>query len=136
MNKITELSGRLQVEFSGNGRTAKLLREYRVGLIVGGKHRVIIVPAGGRTDFASSPPRLWGLFPPIGRGITEGSVVHDHLYKHPGKFTRVECDEIFFQIMLAKRTKSVRACLGYWAVRLCGWMAWNKYRKMENRSSL
>lgn len=128
---VTELSGHLQVEFLEGGRTARLMRDYRIELVVNGERREIIVPAGEITDFASSPPRLWGLFPPIGEGITEGSIVHDHLYKDPGKFTRAECDEIFFQIMLAMGTRKARARIGYWGVRMGGWVAWGNYRRAD-----
>ena len=128
---VTELSGHIQVEFLEGGRTARLLRDYSVELIVGGRHRRITVPAGTVTDFASSPPRLWGLFPPIGAGITEGSIVHDYLYQHPGVFTRADCDEIFYQIMLAMGTRRARARVGYWGVRLGGWRPWNNYRVEE-----
>lgn len=126
---VTELSGHAQIEISG--RSAVLLRDYHIELIVGGRHKVIIVPAGTQTDFASSPPRLWGLFPPIGQGITEGAIVHDYLYQHPGLFTRSDCDEIFYQIMLAMGTSRTRARIGYWGVRMGGWKPWNKYRLDE-----
>lgn len=146
---VTELSGHAQIEISG--RSAVLLRDYHIELVVNGKHRVIIVPAGTVTDFASSPPLLWGLFPPIGQGITEASIVHDYLYRHPGIFTRADCDEIFYQIMLAMGTREsrvrswgqrlrqewidskrkARARIGYWGVRVGGWKPWNEYRLDE-----
>lgn len=129
--RVIELSGRPQVEFLDDGRSAKLLRDYRIDLVINGKHRVITVPAGFVTDFASSPPRLWGLFPPIGKGVTAGSIIHDWLYRHPGSLTRAQCDEIFFQVMLARGTKKSRARAGYWAVRTCAWRPWNKYRLEE-----
>lgn len=129
--KIIELSGSLQVEFLNDGRSARLLKDYHVLLIVDGKVFDVVCPAGEITDFASSPPRLWGLFPPIGKGITEGAVVHDHMYKHPGEFTRKQIDEIFREIMLAKGTSNRKARLGYYGVRLGGWVAWKKYRKAE-----
>ena len=130
---VTELSGRVQVEFLEGGLSARLLRDYHIELVVGGKHRVIIVPKGFVTDFASSPPRLWGLFPPIGLGITEASIVHDYLYNHPGGYTRAECDEIFYQIMLALGTRKSRARIGYWGVRLGGWVAWRNYRQRNKQ---
>lgn len=40
---------------------------------------LIRVPAGYITDFASVPPLLWGLFPPIGRHC-RASVLHDYWY--------------------------------------------------------
>lgn len=46
-------------------------------LLTGG--RIVTVPAGYKTDFASVPPILWGFIPSIGRH-NHAAVLHDWLY--------------------------------------------------------
>jgi len=42
------------------------------------QQRLITVPAGYRTDFASIPRLVWPLLPPVGRG-GKAAIIHDWL---------------------------------------------------------
>ncbi len=80
------------------------------------------IEAGFRTDLASVPRILWGIFPPYGKHL-RAAVVHDYLYR-TRKVARARADAVFLDIMAhygAKRWK--RRCM-YLAVRVGGWMAY------------
>ena len=57
------LSGPLRVEILPNGMTARLTQPFRVRT---GAGRIIEVPAGFETDFASVPRLFWRVVPPGG----------------------------------------------------------------------
>ena len=56
------LSGPLRVEILVNGMTARLTQPFRVRT---GAGRIIEVPAGFETDFASVPRLFWRMVPPL-----------------------------------------------------------------------
>ena len=84
------LSGPLRVEILPNGMTARLTQPFRVRT---GAGRIIEVPAGFETDFASVPRLFWRVVPPWGR-YSPAAVVHDYLY-HTGKVSRLAADRLF-----------------------------------------
>lgn len=91
--------------------------------------RDIHVPTKFVTDLGSVPQILWNVVPPISRA--DGAfVVHDWLYQEGG-VTREEADGVLLEAMIARHVKSDRAHTIYYGVRLGGWHAWRKYRKME-----
>ena len=80
----------LHFELLPNGRSARLIKDYKVSLV---GILTITAPAGFETDFASVPRLFWRIVPPWGR-YSPAAVVHDFLY-HTGLVTRAEADRIF-----------------------------------------
>lgn len=115
------LTGPLMVEILPNGRSARLIHPYRVGTAAG---RIIDVPQGFETDFASVPRLFWRIVPPWGR-YSPAAVVHDYLY-HTGKVSRKKADGIFLELMAKLAVPLWKRYVMYWAVRLFGWFAWNR----------
>lgn len=102
------------------------------------------VERGFITDFASIPRPLW---PVIGQPAGEygkAAVVHDWLYRKrmwlrsDGTVqycSRKWADDIFYEgmeVLGVKRWKRVVMWLG---VRLGGWFAWRRYRKLEQKEA-
>ena len=97
------------------------------------------VPKGTESDFASVPRIFWPIIPPSGEH-TYAALAHDYLYagglvayvrgdadscpRRPRN--RREADEIFREFMKADGVPAWREFLVYWAVRLFGWMSWEK----------
>lgn len=93
--------------------------------------RVVTIPVGYKTDFASVPPILWGVFPSIGRHNL-GSVVHDYMYdnrlfeaqmgeKEARKFA--DSQFLYFANLIGPKHK-VRHYIMYRMVRWFGRKAW------------
>lgn len=120
------LNGPLQFELLPNGRSARLIKDYKVRI---SDSRTITVPAGFETDFASVPRLFWRIVPPWGR-YSPAAVVHDFLY-HTGLVTRVEADRIFLDLMTKLGVPTWKCRMMYWAVRVGGWKAWNDSRRRE-----
>lgn len=99
----------------------------------------VTVEAGFITDFASTPRVIWSLFPPWGK-YGKAAVVHDKLYrtrlvtnKAQGNWTvtRHEADCVLWEAMGVTGTPTVSRLCIYLGVRLGGWVAWNRYRRVE-----
>lgn len=130
MTKIIELDphfpqGNVCGQFAKSGRGMILTQPF---LYVDGDVRVE-VPSGFPTDFNSVPRGGWNIFPPT--EYPEAAVVHDFLYRNPGKLSRGQVDDIHNRIMEIegaswKLRKVVRISL--W---LGGWVPWGKYRRAE-----
>ena len=118
------LTGPLRVELLPNGRSARLTQPYRVGTTAG---RIIEVPEGFETDFASVPRLFWRIVPPWGR-YSPAAVVHDYLYS-TSKVSRKEADGIFLELMGRLGVPLWKRLAMYWAVRLFGWFAWSAHAK-------
>ena len=60
------------------------------------------------------------------------SLVHDALYQYSSRLPvkRKSADKMFF--VLLRKNDFQLARLYYWAVRLIGWMYWDKYKKKNN----
>lgn len=84
--------------------------------------RVIDIPAGFMTDFASIPRVFWRILPPTGQ-YGKAAVVHDWLYR-TGAVTRAQADAIFLEGMLDLNVPNRTAQTMYWAVRLFGGRAY------------
>ena len=89
-------------------------------------------------DFASVPRGLYWLYPPAGNGSDRygvAALIHDWLYVHRKiggrKITRKEADLLFLEIMLYIGVSKITARIMYRAVRMFGWIPWNK-RKPED----
>ena len=81
-------------------------------------HRLITIPAGFVTDFASVP-RLPIIFWLTGDTSREAAVVHDYLYR-TGILPRDTSDKVFFEASAVSGVPGWRRRLMYWGVRLGG----------------
>lgn len=91
----------------------------------------IVVPEGFTTDFASVPRPVWSYISPEDPVILFPSVVHDHLYtvrgalpNLPQALSRLACDNILREAMLACGARPTQAWVVYQAVRLGGGGHW------------
>jgi hypothetical protein len=95
----------------------------------------ICIPAGYITDFASIPPILWSLFPPIGK-YNRASLVHDYLYDTQYKqnelgenIARKFADDEFLRIANTSDPKSkTRHYIMYLMIRWFGKSAWKSLK--------
>lgn len=70
------------------------------------KDRTVEVPAGFKTDFASTPRCLWFLFPQMG-WWTAPAVMHDFLYaEKPNGITRADADWMFLCALIWTSSKT------------------------------
>lgn len=100
-------------------------------LIYRGNEDDFIIPAGFTTDLASTPRLLWALFPPFGH-YTRAAIVHDFLYwSKPRSMTRKDADGIFRRIMREAGVPAWRRWTMWAAVRVFGWIAWNRRKHEE-----
>ncbi len=78
----------------------------------------VVVPKGFRTDLASVPSQLWGLFPPADR-YSEAAVLHDWEIVQAGrdKSLRAAADRRFLEAMAYCEVHALRRYPMYWAVR-------------------
>ena len=89
---------------------------------------VVTVEAGFQTDLASIPRALWWWLPPSGE-YDPAAVLHDWLYAR-GELSRAKCDELFLDAMLSTGVSRFRAYAMHEAVRLFGWFAWDRKRRL------
>lgn len=98
-----------------------------------------VIPKGFVFDGASVPKFLATWLSPTGV-LLMGGLVHDYMYKYTvllkkGKkgITNVsgqkEADQIFRDINIEQNGFHLLNFLAYWALRLCGFVAWNGHRK-------
>jgi len=97
--------------------------------------RVIEVPAGFVTDYASVPRLFWSLYPPDG-DYTPAAVVHDWLYSaqvdgEGEPITRAAADAVFLAALAACGVPFARRRLLYAAVRAGGAFAWRRARPAD-----
>ncbi len=91
----------------------------------------IDVPFNFITDFASVPKLFWNILPPWGK-YGRAAIIHDYLYFTLGLddiYSRKECDKIFLEAMVTSGAWRWKRQIMYYAVRLFGWFAWNKYKR-------
>lgn len=80
--------------------------------------RIIRVPAGFVTDFASIPRFFWRVLPPTGQ-YGKAAVVHDYLYG-VGLVARPVADRVLLEGMLVLGVPHWKARIIYAAVRVFG----------------
>lgn len=89
-------------------------------------HGLITIPAGFRTDFASSPKWAWALVPK--RSTYDlATLVHDYLYRTQIS-TRRDADHEQFHLMKALGVPKWQCQLIYVAVRIGGTKRWNELK--------
>lgn len=110
----------LQLEYL-DGRTWKLLADFDFASET--LERMVRVPAGFVTDFASIPRPLWALLPPTGR-YGKAAVIHDDLYRSPHMVrpavTRLQADRTLREGMEALGVTWLVRQVIYLGVRLGG----------------
>ncbi len=112
-----------------NGRDWRLLAEFDFASEV--LQRIVRVPAGFVTDFASIPRLFWPIFSPTGP-YGKAAVIHDDCYQNPEMIdppvSRLLADRTLREGMIALDVPWVTRCILYGAVRACGWWAFTKDR--------
>ncbi len=88
--------------------------------------RVIEIPAGFETDLASIPRSFMGLIPVNGKH-RNAAIVHDYLYvTKPDWCSRSLADSVFLEAMQVLGESRLRRAAMYAAVRVGGWVYWNR----------
>ena len=99
-----------------------------------------VIPAGFKFDGASIPKFLHTFLSPVGV-LLMGGLVHDYAYKYEtllkknkkdtmGVITQKRADEIFRDINIEINGFYLMNRLAYYSLRLGGFMAWRKHRKV------
>ena len=88
-----------------------------------GKRRLIIIPVGFVTNFASTPAIIWSVAPPIGRH-SKGALIHDWLYTSH-KEGRPWADRVFQEAMELNNTRTYIKTTYPIAVRIAARSAWD-----------
>ena len=100
-----------------------------------------IIPAGFKFDGASIPKFLHMFLSPVGV-LLIGGLVHDYGYKYAtllkknkkdtlGTISQKRADEIFRDINIGVNGFYLMNYLAYYSLRLGGFLAWNKHRKVN-----
>ena len=100
-----------------------------------------VIPAGFKFDGASIPKFLHMFLSPVGVSLI-GGLVHDYAYKYAALkpkskkdaillLDQKKSDQIFRDINIEINGFYFMNYLAYWSLRLGGFMAWNKHRKVN-----
>ena len=100
-----------------------------------------VIPSGFKFDGASIPKFLHTFLSPVGV-LLLGGLVHDYAYKYEtllcknkkdtiGIISQKKADQIFRDINIEINGFYFMNYLAYWSLRLGGFMAWNKHRKVN-----
>jgi len=108
----------LVVEPLKDGRRWRLVEPFEFYFDDEDGRKIIKVPAGFVTDFASVPRIFWNILPPWGK-YGKAAVVHDFCYG-TGCYSRKKCDRIFYKGMQVLGVPWWKRKIMYWAVRLFG----------------
>lgn len=118
----------LRIEEMPGGRTFRVLED----LVYRGSRDTFTVAAGFVFDFASIPRLVTWLVPKLGK-YNKAAAVHDWLYVTQ-PVTRKDADGIFLRIMREESVAWWRRHLMHFAVRIGGWLYWNRNRKRLERA--
>lgn len=120
----------LQVEVGNKGRRKfKLISSFKYHVGTYPSDKILIVPIGFKTDFASIPRIVWPIVSPFDE-YAKAAVLHDWMY-YKGMYSRKKSDEIFNEAMKVLDTPEWKRLLVYFFVRLCSWWTWKKHRKND-----
>lgn len=109
---------------SSDGRNFTLLEDLVYVSLAGVTHTV---PAGSKTDGASTPAYLWAEIPPFGR-YWLAAVLHDWAYRY-SDLAKQECDWLLKEAMLDLGVGPVMAGVIYEGVHLEGQASFDEDRK-------
>jgi hypothetical protein len=103
---------------TSDGRNVRLLESFTYVTEVNGYLEKIEVPAGTKSDGASTPKAIWNIIPPFGPHW-RAAFLHDYLYRST-KRSRKECDDIFLEAMINLDVDKITRDTIYTAVRAAG----------------
>ena len=100
-----------------------------------------VIPKGFTFDGASVPKFLATFLSPVGV-LLLGGLIHDYAYKYAALkpalqrssllvLNQKQADKIFRDINIEVNGFYFLNYLAYWALRIGGWVAWNKHRKVN-----
>lgn len=90
--------------------------------------RLIHVPAGFVTDFASTPRIIWPILPPTG-SYGKAAVLHDWCYRTPGQTKhRLDADRVLLEAMIALNVPKWARWTVFAGVRIGGYQAYKGTR--------
>jgi len=101
----------MRVEILENGREVQLIEPIIFDL--GGAP--VEIPAGFRTDFASSPKIVWAWIPPWGK-YSRAAVIHDFLIRNK-IVSRGEADDLFLDHLVEAGVSKLKRNVMWAAVR-------------------
>lgn len=107
-----------------DGRNWLLSHGFTFGSVI--LERVIEVPEGFVTDFASIPRVLWNLYPPTGV-YGKAAVIHDYLYRTAYYATREQADAVLLEAMIDLGVGPRTRWLIYHGVRIGGRRSYRGY---------
>lgn len=122
---------RVRVVGSNNKPTYRLLKGLNIQL---SNDDLIRIPKGFEWDLSSVPRPLWGLLPPDG-DFELASLIHDWLYINKITTRKFADKEMFLWSKAVSGTinktslRNFDNWLRYTAVKLFGWIVWNKGKK-------
>ncbi len=91
----------LDVRALDNGRDWLVLEDFYYDTDIPIKGYRVDVPKGFVTDFASIPRVLWSVVGAPAEGkYRKAAVIHDYLYRTPGKATRAQADAVLNEAMI------------------------------------
>jgi hypothetical protein len=118
----------LRLEPHFNGHKFQLINDFIVYVT---HYDTTIIPSGFWTDFASIPHIFQSFIPVLDKHL-RAAVLHDYMYYaqelNGRKITRAKADKIFLIAMKACGVAWFKRELMYSAVRIGGWVAYNKYK--------
>ena len=126
MTAQTKIVGEsMQTERREDGQRI-LLRDLKVEI----EGDPITVPAGTTTDFSSIP--WYGRILVRWSKVDIAGVVHDWLYES-GDTSRARADAIWRLLAVSGEhsANAIQAYIGWFALRIGGWIAWHRYRQKE-----
>jgi hypothetical protein len=90
--------------------------------------KVLVVPAGFKSDGASVPRFFWRwVFPPGDSRALKAAIAHDYVYRtHPEGWTKPLADKMFYDMLRENKVPFLNAKRAYWGVRLFGSSSWKK----------
>jgi len=96
----------------------------RIVVDVDGK--LITIPSGFVTDFASIPRVFWAVDSPFDIKTITPSILHDYMYGCPNGYSREKIDSIFHSALIDNLVNPVKAYAYWLAVRIGGHSYFNK----------
>jgi hypothetical protein len=92
--------------------------------------KVITIPQGLETDFASIPRLFWVIYPPHLKQYRIPAIVHDYLYMEQKTIvSRAFADMEFRRLLLREGVSKFTAYLFWGLIRIFGNKRWTKYKK-------
>ena len=86
--------------------------------------RVLTVPAGFETDFASVPRLLWPILPLSDAVYDKAAVLHDYAVRNRKRlgYSLMDCHQLFREVLLFSGTGRVKTAVMYAAVVCFNWI--------------